>query len=185
MIKNIIGQKFGMLEVIKNIGRAKSGNAIWQCKCECGNITKVETKNLNSGGTKSCGCKRGGRIDITNQKFGKLTAIKPIERKSKQGGTIWKCKCECGKTKEVKTMLLRNGTTKSCGCSLRKDITGQKIGHYKIIKPTEKRDNGGSVIWKCKNLKTKKTEEISSRKLTKLKQKQLAGQALLNPPATL
>ena len=48
--------------------------------------------------------------DITNQKFGKLTAIKYIGKKE------WECLCECGKTTIVRGALLRNGHTKSCGC---------------------------------------------------------------------
>jgi hypothetical protein len=38
-------------------------------------------------------------IDITNQKFGKLTAIKRAE--SKSGKTYWLCKCDCGNEKVV------------------------------------------------------------------------------------
>lgn len=38
-------------------------------------------------------------IDITNQKFGKLTAIQKSE--SRGGKTYWLCKCECGNEKEV------------------------------------------------------------------------------------
>ena len=28
----------------------------WHCKCKCGNEIDVDTRNLNSGHTKSCGC---------------------------------------------------------------------------------------------------------------------------------
>lgn len=52
-------------------------------------------------------------IDITNQKFGKLTAIKKAE--SRGGKTYWLCKCECGNEKEVQTSHLRNGSIQSCG----------------------------------------------------------------------
>lgn len=53
-------------------------------------------------------------IDITNQKFGKLTAIKKAP--SRSGKTYWLCKCECGNEKEVQTTHLTSGATKSCGC---------------------------------------------------------------------
>ena len=52
-------------------------------------------------------------IDITNQKFGKLTAIQKSE--SRGGKTYWLCKCECGNEKEVQTSHLRNGSIQSCG----------------------------------------------------------------------
>ncbi len=52
-------------------------------------------------------------IDITGQKFGRLTAIKMIY---KPDNIKWFCICECGNTKITKSRLLREGKTKSCGC---------------------------------------------------------------------
>nr|DAH32228.1 MAG TPA: hypothetical protein [Caudoviricetes sp.] len=58
-------------------------------------------------------------IDLTGMRFGKLTVIKRasdyIAPKGKTT-TRWLCKCDCGNTCEVRTDLLRNGYTKSCGC---------------------------------------------------------------------
>ena len=34
----------------------KSGDAIWKCQCDCGNITYVVTSSLMCGQTTSCGC---------------------------------------------------------------------------------------------------------------------------------
>lgn len=55
-IKDITGQKFGKLTVIKTSGKSKSGNIKWLCKCECGNTTEVVGSKLRNGHTKSCGC---------------------------------------------------------------------------------------------------------------------------------
>lgn len=55
------------------------------------------------------------RIDITNGKFGRLTAIECVG-KDKSGYALWKCKCDCGSLVVVKGKSLRNGNTKSCGC---------------------------------------------------------------------
>jgi hypothetical protein len=38
-------------------------------------------------------------LDLTNQKFGKLTAISKAP--SRSGKTYWLCKCECGNEKEI------------------------------------------------------------------------------------
>ena len=57
-------------------------------------------------------------LDLTNQKFGLLTAIERVP--SKKGNTYWKCKCDCGKETIVQTGHLRNGSIKSCGCQARK-----------------------------------------------------------------
>lgn len=54
-IKDINGQKFGKLTAVKYL-YVKNGHAIWLCKCDCGNFTKVASNDLLKGGTKSCGC---------------------------------------------------------------------------------------------------------------------------------
>lgn len=57
----------------------------------------------------------GRFIDLTGQKFGRLTVIKKVGI-DKYGKSIWLCKCDCGNEKEVKSDNLRRGVTKSCGC---------------------------------------------------------------------
>lgn len=54
---NLIGQKFGKLLVLEEtLERTNSGNVIWKCKCDCGNICKVSSSCLIQGNTSSCGC---------------------------------------------------------------------------------------------------------------------------------
>ena len=53
-------------------------------------------------------------LDLTNKKFGKLTAIKKVQ--SRNGNTYWLCQCECGNQKEIQTSNLTSGATLSCGC---------------------------------------------------------------------
>lgn len=54
--KEMTGQKFGQLTVIKRTGIDTGGNVTWLCKCACGNKAVVLGTNLRSGGTRSCGC---------------------------------------------------------------------------------------------------------------------------------
>lgn len=67
----------------------------------------------------------GKFIDLTGQKFGKLTVIKKA-KKDKWGQYQWLCKCECGKKTIVKGGNLRNGNSKSCGCQAINHITHNK-----------------------------------------------------------
>lgn len=56
MRKDIAGQRFGKLIAIERCGTDKWQNALWKCKCDCGNETVVKCNNLRSGMTLSCGC---------------------------------------------------------------------------------------------------------------------------------
>ena len=54
--KDLIGKRYGRLEVIEEFGRDKIGNVLWKCKCDCGNETIVRSADLNNGHSRSCGC---------------------------------------------------------------------------------------------------------------------------------
>lgn len=53
--------------------------------------------------------------DATGKKFGKLTAIERVGN-NKDGCSLWRCKCDCGKESIVMYSSLSTGNTKSCGC---------------------------------------------------------------------
>lgn len=112
----------GKLTVLK-LDHVKNHRYYWLCKCECGNTTVVREDRLTSKKTQSCGClqraiaSKNARKDLTNQHFGKLTALYPIETKrGPQGGIYWKCKCDCGNSIEVLSSSLLSHHTISCGC---------------------------------------------------------------------
>lgn len=86
--------------------------------------------------------------DITGQRFGKLTAIRPTEER-KDGSVVWECRCECGNTCYVSIHSLVTGDTRSCGCLKRLDVTGVRFGKLTAIRPTARRSST-RVIWECK-----------------------------------
>lgn len=141
--KDITGEVFGRLTVVGQIGRNKRQETLWSCTCSCGSGKEVITigNRLKSGKTKSCGClkKENGAarvIDISGQKFGRLTVISHCGS-NKEGKSLWLCKCDCdGKEVTVIGKELRNGHTQSCGCLQRErakeantkhNLTGTKI----------------------------------------------------------
>lgn len=117
---NLINQKFGRLLVL-----SKSSNKIdnkkrgyWECVCECGNRSIVNTTKLTSGHTKSCGCIQ--RPNLIGLKFNNLTVVSKIEldkRSKRNKGNEWNCLCDCGKTRIVETNRLTDDAIKSCGCT--------------------------------------------------------------------
>lgn len=57
--KDITGMKFGMLTAIKPTDkRSCSGQIIWECKCDCGNIVTQSLGSLKNHLVISCGCKK-------------------------------------------------------------------------------------------------------------------------------
>jgi hypothetical protein len=56
--KNLLGNRYGRLEVVKYIGNDNSQKAMWECWCKCGNKTNARASDLTSGKIKSCGCYR-------------------------------------------------------------------------------------------------------------------------------
>jgi len=117
--KNIAGQKRGDLIVVKLKDPSAVGvRRLWECKCDCGNTHFVVESNLiYKKFTKSCGCRKRGRKprDITNKKYGRLTA-KEIVRMDKTNGAVWMCLCDCGNIHIVLLTNLIQGDTTSCGC---------------------------------------------------------------------
>lgn len=57
-LKDLIGQRFGKLVVIKKADwvKTKASGANWLCKCDCGKEKIVASSYLLTGNTKSCGC---------------------------------------------------------------------------------------------------------------------------------
>ena len=106
------------------------------------------------GDKKTCGCRRGNSKDITNQQFGRLTALYPTKKKAANGITFWHCKCQCGREKDIRITSLLNGSTTSCGCYRTElkmnDLTNKTFGLLTVIENTNKKDNAGYFIWKCK-----------------------------------
>lgn len=88
--------------------------------------------------------------DITGQKFGKLTTIKPLGLDKRQQ-VLWLCKCECGKEHKANSTNLTKSRIKSCGCSKGKDITGQKFNMLTVIKKTGRSCNTAknAIEWEC------------------------------------
>lgn len=67
------------------------------------------------------------KLNLLNQKFGRLTVIS--QEPSKGGKTIWKCLCECGNITTVTSTNLTCGKINSCGCIRKEQITKRNITH--------------------------------------------------------
>lgn len=57
----------------------------------------------------------GVHLKLENIRLGKLTVIKRIGV-NKHKRALWLCKCDCGKDKIVRTIIIKRGKVTSCGC---------------------------------------------------------------------
>lgn len=146
--QDLTGKKYGKLTVL---GRGEdyvspSGSRLlrWKCQCECGNVINATTSQLKRG-ISSCGC-TSRRESLIGLQFGKLTVISEAEDYVSPKGlhmAKWHCRCDCGSEIDVLGMSLKNGDTKSCGCSNykinrpSKDYSGQQFGELSVIRKIE------------------------------------------------
>ena len=68
---DLTGKRFGKLTVISFAGTKHIGKqaiATWKCKCDCGNETIVNSQDIRTGHTKSCGCYFNNGFSNTREK---------------------------------------------------------------------------------------------------------------------
>lgn len=118
---DISGEKFGLLTVLKRDFSSTRKDAVWLCKCDCGNETAASSHDLRYGRKKSCGCATKKLIsdskikDVAGLRFGRLVTIEQIGF-DKHHRATWKCKCDCGNFVNVNVNNLIFSRTQSCGC---------------------------------------------------------------------
>lgn len=89
--KDLTGQRYGNLTVIRPTDRRDHKHIVWECRCDCGNTEYVQTQYLNDGTTRSCkSCQKRNRPkrDITGQKFGHLTPLYPTDKRDRNQSVI-------------------------------------------------------------------------------------------------
>lgn len=115
--EDLTNKTFGYLTPVYYIKGGK-----WHCKCKCGKEIDVDTRNLNSGHTQSCGClqkEKAGLNNVIDMTNFENDTLKVIERSGSdnQGTALWKCVCkECGNIFITRGCNIRNGDTRTCGC---------------------------------------------------------------------
>lgn len=84
----------------------------------------------------------GKLVDMTGVRFGKMVASKRIGT-NKHGSALWLVHCDCG----VEKLLSRTAMnyTKSCGCSRRDDLIGQRFGKLIVLRKAGSKQ--GDMLW--------------------------------------
>lgn len=129
-INEYFGQKFGALTIIDYIPRtSKKERLKVKCLCDCGNECVRIFKEVRSGHTTTCGCRRTRykdyHDDFIGQKFNRLTII-GYDGITNDHKMLAKCKCDCGNIHIATLKDVKNGHIKSCGC-LQKEIARNRF----------------------------------------------------------
>ena len=101
-------------------------------------------------------------VDLTGQRFGRLTVI---DRAAPTGSNAkWNCKCDCGAAATVIGTKLKSGYTQSCGCLNKERTSLAKKTHGLTKTPTY-------VCWmnmiqRCTNPKSKSFPDYGERGIT-------------------
>ena len=99
-------------------------------------------------------------IDLTGQKYNKLTVISRAKSRRQPSGklvTYWNCKCDCGNITQVRGWDLKNGHTISCGCSYIKHGYANKERLYDTWKNMKRR---------CYDINNKRYDQYGGRGIT-------------------
>lgn len=134
-----IGDRFGQLEILENLGYASSSKRtnLWKCQCDCGNIINYTTQDLREYKKISCGCVQKPKQEpkskaknLIGQRFNKLV-VESQYSKDKTGHVRWLCRCDCGNTCVRRADHLKTNIPHSCGCQT------ASFGEFKIIELLE------------------------------------------------
>lgn len=85
--------------------------------------------------------------DISGKVFGRLTAIRFVNRA--RNSSIWECRCVCGTTKLVRRQHLLSGATKSCGCLIGETTAARNFTHG--LTGTKTYTAWANMIKRCEN----------------------------------
>lgn len=165
-LKDYTGNKFNHLTIIKELG---GGKVLCKCDCDCGTEVIKYKEAVIKGELISCGCitRNGVNRDLSGQRFGKLTAIKPVDEKYYK----FHCRCDCGNIIEAEKYNVLSGHTKSCGCLKKKqkpilnNISGTEkiLNKYFVI-------NG--MVKSCGCLRKELAKELTKKRKRKQKEQE-------------
>lgn len=149
-IKPKLGEVFGKLEVVEIV---KENNLTkLRCLCECGKTIITKYGKLRSGDQKSCGClfrSLQPTPPVIGDKFNQLTYIGYSDKTNGDNNIFGKYQCDCGKIFETANTSVRQGKTKTCGCSRIFVEVGKTYNRLTVLEITNKRHLNGSVTIKC------------------------------------
>ena len=85
--------------------------------------------------------------EMIGREFGKLTVLLEAGRNNSRS-ILYRCSCDCGGITSVTGSNLRKGSTISCGCAKKEDLSGKTFGLLTAIEDVGRRNK--EVLWRCR-----------------------------------
>lgn len=150
--KDLTNQKFGKWTPLYRIKIPNKKGTYWLCQCDChgeNSLKPVDAASLTSGRSISCGCSLKENVKT---KYNKGDKIGHWTILSYEGDGKYKCQCDCEwasiEIRELESIARKNSRCKKCGTNALVDLTGQKFGHWTVLRrgsgPTKKH-----TYWEC------------------------------------
>lgn len=149
------GARSGKLTVLSRDGNTD----FWNCRCDCGNLTRVASNNI--GNIKSCGClKKKSSYDLSGTTCGFWTFIEELPHAPNKPAKI-RCKCACGTERVLTKNSYLQEQTLSCGCYKRIviqqrqkgrfkiDLTGLRVGRLTVLRFANLQDTAKHWLCRC------------------------------------
>lgn len=73
----------------------------------------------------------GRKLELTGKQFGNWYVVKFSGMKNNL--SYWECVCSCGTKRIMRGARLTEGSTKSCGCSRRNKLVGERFGRLLVL----------------------------------------------------
>lgn len=142
------------LTLIKARVEKRSNHWYNEYKCDCGKIIITREDTIRE----SCGC---ARIKNTQPADSRLIMIKEDVKRDEHGCKFNRYKCKCGNTAILRAILVRSGTTKSCGCLSRETASKNNSTHR--LRDTRLYSIWSSIKTRCFNKKASRYKDWGGR----------------------
>lgn len=110
-------------------------------------------------------------IDLTGQRFGRLVVVE-LAGRDRFSRTTWRCRCDCGVHKILRSNSLRTGHIVSCGClhdekaAINCIVRQTTHGHANKKKRTRTYYTWGAMVARCCNANDKDYADYGGRGIT-------------------
>lgn len=126
------------------------------CRCDCGEVKRINKCNLTRGAVTSCGCRLGeyrnarrvyGPFEANQNGY---TLLRLLQEGEQYRSDLWEVRCSCGVIKPLRFQSIQSGV--KCNCGPRSKYVGRRFGSLRVLSTYQKGSNQYAIcICDCGN----------------------------------